>query len=228
MICMAVQRSIKMNKTKYVKKDRDLIPDIISPNMISIVRLCLIPVFILFFAIGFKHEGWKIASAIVFAIAGITDFIDGYIARKFNCVTTMGKFLDPIADKVLVSSALIMILSYYKLFNDTKYGAWLAITVGIFVAVIIARELIISGLREIAAEKHIVLAANMLGKAKTLVQDVAIFVIILSLDMLYYMAPTVGNVFFIIGYVFFCISVVLTIISGVWYLVENRKVFTED
>ena len=169
MTSMAAQRSMKMKKPQYKDKKR-IVPDIISPNVITIVRICMIPLFVLFFYLSF--EGSKIWAACIFAVAAFTDFLDGYIARKYNVVSTVGKFLDPIADKVLVSTAFIVLLT-----NKNFMGTydWMYVCFGIFVAVVLARELIISGFREIAAEKGIVLSAGMLGKIKTVLQDFELF-----------------------------------------------------
>ncbi|MBP5242170.1 MAG: CDP-diacylglycerol--glycerol-3-phosphate 3-phosphatidyltransferase [Clostridia bacterium] len=191
----------------------------ITPNVITVIRILMIPVFVLFFYLDF--EASKIVAAVIFAVAAFTDFLDGYIARKYKLVTNMGKFLDPIADKVLVSTAFIVLLSDL---NFMRTYDWVPVVFGIFVAVILARELIISGFREIAAERNIVLAAGMLGKIKTTVQDISIFVLLISISLLYYMAPQAGTVLFIIGFVLFCVAVLLTLASGIEYIVSNREV----
>lgn len=210
-----------MKQNDYQKKR--LIPDIISPNKITIVRLCLIPLFVIFFYQS--AEGWKIAAACVFALAAFTDFLDGYIARKYNVVTTVGKFLDPIADKVLVATALILLLSNTRFMGTYD---WLPVSMGIFVAVILARELIVSGFREIAAEKKIVLAAGMLGKIKTVVQDITIIVLLVAIDFRYYINIEAGKVLIIVGFSLLCLATVLTVASGLEYLIANRKVFRDN
>jgi CDP-diacylglycerol--glycerol-3-phosphate 3-phosphatidyltransferase len=207
--------------TKPTMKKKRFIPDILSPNVISVIRLCLIPIFVLFFYL--KGENMRFIAAGIFAVAAFTDFLDGFIARKYNKVTTTGKFLDPIADKVLVATALILLLTHEK-FMD-MYD-WMPAMMGIFVAVIIARELIVSVFREIAADKQVVLAAGILGKAKTLVQDVAIIVLIICIGVKYdQYYPDAGLVLFIIGFVLFCIATFLTLVSGAEYIITNRKVF---
>ena len=133
----------------------------------------------------------------------------------------MGKFLDPIADKVLVLAGFILLLSNTNFM--TTY-VWMEAVFGIFVCLIVARELIVSGFREIAAEKKVVLAAGMLGKIKTVAQDIAIFFLLFSIDFLYYINYTAGTVFFIIGFVIFCVAVLLTVVSGVEYIVTNKQV----
>lgn len=211
-----------MKQNSYKPKKR-LIPDIISPNKITIARLCLIPLFVVFFCQS--AEGWKIAAACVFAVAAFTDFLDGYIARKYNVVTTVGKFLDPIADKVLVSTALIVIVSNTRFMNSYD---WLSVCTGIFVAVILARELIVSGFREIAAEKKVVLAAGLLGKIKTVVQDITIIILLIAMDLRYYINIEAGKVMIIVGFCFLCVATALTLASGIEYLVANRKVLGDS
>ena len=210
-----------MKQNDYQKKR--LIPDIISPNKITIVRLCLIPLFVIFFYQS--AEGWKIAAACVFALAAFTDFLDGYIARKYNVVTTVGKFLDPIADKVLVATALILLLSHTRFMGTYD---WLPVSMGIFVAVILARELIVSGFREIAAEKRVVLAAGLLGKIKTVVQDITIIVLLFAIDFRYYINIEAGKVLILVGFSLLCLATALTVASGLEYLIANRKVFRDN
>ncbi len=210
-----------MKKPKY-KKPKRLIPDIISPNKITVARICMIPLFVLFFYLDF--EGARIWAACIFALAAFTDFLDGYIARKYNVVSTVGKFLDPIADKVLVATAFIVMLTNEDFMTTHD---WMFPVFGIFVAVILARELIISGFREIAAEKNTVLAAGMLGKIKTVAQDFAIFFLLFCIDFLYYINRDAGTILFIIGFIIFCVATLMTIISGVEYIVSNRKVFKD-
>lgn len=146
------------------------------PNKITILRILMIPFFILIMTIDF---GWgearvfgtempveHVVGAVLFIIASTTDWIDGYIARKYNLVTNFGKFLDPLADKLLVSSALIVLVE-------------LGLAAGWIVIAIICREFAVTGLRLILAETGEVVAANMLGKIKTWTQIVAIAVLLL-------------------------------------------------
>ncbi len=192
------------------------------PNKISIVRICLIPVFILFFFLEFT--GHYFAAAAIFAIAAATDFLDGYIARSRNLVTNLGKFLDPIADKVLVATAFILLLTAKEAIFAPFGAAATAvyITVSICVCVILARELIISAFRQIAAAAGIVLAAEKLGKYKTLFQDVCIVALLAVGNC----AGTAAQIVAYIGGGLFAIASVLTIISGVSYVVKNKQVLT--
>ena len=194
------------------------------PNKLTMLRLILIPFFITAFYLGF-FTGHYIVALGIFAIASITDFFDGYIARKYNMVTDLGKFLDPIADKVLVLSGLIVLLSDpYETNVFNQLGTIGMIYGGVGVAIIMAREMVVSSLRMMAAKKGIVLAAEMTGKIKTFFTDVTIIFLLLTGDLLT-IAPSVGMIFDYIGLACFGISVILTIISGCSYLIKNKEVF---
>ena len=194
------------------------------PNKLTMLRLILIPFFITAFYLGF-FTGHYIVALGIFAIASITDFFDGYIARKYNMVTDLGKFLDPIADKVLVLSGLIVLLSDpYETNVFNQLGTIGMVYGGVGVAIIMAREMVVSSLRMMAAKKGIVLAAEMTGKIKTFFTDVTIIVLLLTGDSLT-IAPSVGMIFDYIGLACFGISVILTIISGCSYLIKNKEVF---
>ena len=159
-----------------------------------------------------------IISAVIFTLAAFTDFLDGKIARKYNLVTNLGKFLDPIADKVLVSTALIIMLV------SVGNVVILPFYMSIVVAIILARELIVSGFRMVAASKGLVVAADMSGKIKTFVQDIAIVVLLAGADL---MSETY-SVINIIGLVMLSIAGVLTIISGVSCIVKNKQVLKDN
>ncbi len=182
------------------------------PNKLSVLRLILIPVFTAVFFIEAIPYNYLI-SGVIFAIAAFTDFLDGYIARKYNLVTNLGKFLDPIADKVLVSTALIVMLVVDSIMPN--YGA-------IAVAVILARELIISGFRMVAASKGVVLAADKSGKIKTVFQDVAILVLLVGASF-----AGLYSIVNIIGLSLLGIATVLTIVSGIEYIVKNPTVLKD-
>ena len=185
------------------------------PNRLTLARIIMIPVFVVIFYVEAIPYNFAISAA-VFALAAFTDFLDGHIARKYNLVTDLGKFLDPIADKVLVSTALIVMLFPYAAQILPWYGA-------IGVAVILARELIISGFRMVAASKNIVLAADMSGKIKTFTQDISIIVLLCGASFnagIY--TPT--N---IVGLVMLGVSVALTIISGTLCIVKNSAVLKQ-
>lgn len=194
------------------------------PNKLTLARLILIPFFIAAFYLGFFMRHYFVALGI-FVIASITDFFDGYIARKYNMITDLGKFLDPIADKVLVLSGLIVLISDpYETNVFAQVGTIGMIYGGIGVSIIMAREMVVSSLRMMAAKKGVVLAAEMTGKVKTFFTDVTIIILLLTGDLLNF-APSVGIIFDYIGLACFGISVLLTVYSGISYLIKNKEVF---
>lgn len=194
------------------------------PNKITIARICMIPIFVLVFFLENIPFHYGIA-AVIFLVAALTDALDGYIARKYNLITNLGKFLDPIADKVLVSVAMVLTIAL-KAELFPQFGAAqtaIYITTAVAVCVILARELIISAFRQIAASNGVVLAADTLGKYKTVLQDAALFVLLLSADVV----GTFGSVLAWIGFGLFMLATVLTVWSGISYVVNNREVLED-
>ena len=188
------------------------------PNRLSILRIILIPLMVAVFYMTFIPFNYLIC-ALIFLIASITDFLDGYIARKYNLVTDLGKFLDPIADKILVLSALIIMLTYPVIFGGSLGVLFYQLAGGIGVVVIVAREMVVSVLRMVAAGKGKVLAAEKIGKLKTLISDVAIVVLLISGTF---------SIFYYIGIALYLIAVLLTVYSGTVYLIKNWGVFKND
>lgn len=174
------------------------------PNKLTVMRMILIPFFVFFMlAPYFEGYGNYIATAI-FIIASLTDMLDGKIARKYNLVTDFGKFMDPLADKLLVCSALICLIQLGQL------PAWMVI-------IIVSREFIISGFRLVASDNGVVIAANYWGKFKTVSQMAMIIVLIADF----------GGVFDMVGTVLIWIATALTVISLVDYVWANREVLTK-
>ena len=173
------------------------------PNKLTIFRVILIPFFLVFLLVPGIPAGNWIALGI-FIAASLTDLLDGKIARKYNLVTNFGKFMDPLADKLLVCSAMICMIPLGKL------QAW-------FVIIIIAREFIISGFRLVAADNGIVIAASYWGKFKTVSQMFMIIVLIADL----------GGVFDIVGTVLIWLSLILTVVSLIDYIAKNVQVLTQ-
>jgi CDP-diacylglycerol--glycerol-3-phosphate 3-phosphatidyltransferase len=173
------------------------------PNKITVVRIVMIPFFIAALLIDFPYHQPIAATLVV--VAALTDSLDGYLARSRNLVTDFGKFMDPLADKLLVCSALICFVQLGSV------PAWMVI-------IIIAREFAITGLRTLAASDGIVIAASKWGKAKTMSQMTAIVIILLN-----NWPFSIWNI--PMGTIMMVIATILTLISGIDYLVINRKVF---
>ena len=187
------------------------------PNKLTILRICMIPLFVAVYFLEVIPYNFVISAAI-FALAAFTDFLDGYIARKNNLVTNLGKFLDPIADKVLVSTALIIMLVPVGSITVMPWYASLA------VSIILGRELIVSGFRIVAASRNLVLAADKSGKIKTFVQDIAIIVLLVGVQI----NPAIYSVTNIIGLSLLGVATLLTIYSGIGYVVKNKAVLKEE
>ena len=175
------------------------------PNKITMFRVVLIPFFILFMLCPVLGGADKYVAAAIFITASITDFIDGQLARRMNLVTNFGKFMDPLADKLLVCSALICLC-----------GKKIPVVV---VIIIISREFIISGFRLIASDKGVVIAAGWWGKVKTAVSMVMIIVVIIDLQ---------NKPYQILENVLIYASLILTVISLVDYLVKNKEVLKDE
>lgn len=194
----------------------------ITPNQITMVRLILIPVIIFFYlSSSFIYCG-KLISAGVFAVACLTDFLDGYIARKYNMVTNLGKFLDSIADKLLVVCGFILIVADNTIL--APYGV-------IALCIIVAREFIVSALRQIGATKNVVIQADMWGKVKANFQFFAVLLFMIYsffLDNPTILSSQIDLCFFIICYLLLGVTVLATVISGIHYLVAFRGVFKDD
>lgn len=174
-----------------------------TPNKLTIARMIMVPFLVVFMLTDIGGEANRYISLAIFVAASVTDWFDGKIARKYNLVTNFGKFMDPLADKLLVCSALICFIEMGRL------DAWIVI-------IIIAREFIISGFRLIAAENGVVIAANYWGKFKTVSQ--MIMIILLIVDF--------GGVFDILEMIFIWVSVALTIISLMTYILQNKSVLS--
>lgn len=187
------------------------------PCKITLVRILLIPL-VMFFYLTSLFPATKLVALGLFIIACCTDFIDGYVARKYNMVTDLGKFLDPIADKLIATTGILLIIC------STVFAyPW-----GIIVAfVMFARDFEIGLLRQIAATKGVVIAADKLGKFKTIALDIFIpfFMLIDANQTLNFMPQMLLNVCNTLAYLGAMIFVILAVVSGVNYFVKNRKIF---
>ncbi len=172
------------------------------PNKLTVLRVLMIPFFLFFILLSPIRENYNYIAIVIFLLASFTDFLDGYIARKYNLVSNFGKFMDPLADKLLVSSALICL---------TVLGELNVIVV----IIIISREFIITGFRTVASDAGIVIAASKYGKLKTISQMILIPYLMLGLN---------GYISDIIEFNLVIITLVLTIYSAYDYIVLNKEV----
>ncbi len=173
------------------------------PNKLTIARMIAVPFFIAAYLLGYYP-----AALVIFIVASVTDYFDGKIARSQNLVTNFGKIMDPLADKILVYSALCLFI------ESDIIAAWMLI-------IILAREFIVAGMRTVAASEGTVLAAGMSGKIKTFLQMVAVIVYLFAL-CLTDARPTA----MMVGNVLFWASLVMTVYSGTEYVWKNRSVFS--
>lgn len=196
------------------------------PNKITLTRIVMIPIFAFFFYFSMipYHE---LIAAGIFVLAALTDALDGYIARSQNLVTNMGKFLDPIADKVLVSTAFVLLLTRPAVFEYGYLSSWGLVTAGICISLILARELIIGGFRLVAVEKRAVIAADKLGKIKTTIQDITIVILLSTMPFLTG-GSVLKEVICGIGMGLLLLATILTVVSGTNYILKNRQVLYEE
>lgn len=187
------------------------------PNKLSLLRIFLIPIMATVYLLDWAYA--PLVAVGIFLLAAFTDFLDGYIARKYGLVTDLGKLLDPIADKMLVVFSLFLV-SYSAILQPP----WISAVLG---AVIMARELLISIVRQIAATKNVIIHANIYGKIKTFVQDIAIpLLFLLSMkDVLTGFSTTIYDIVYYAAYITFGAATILTIISGIVYIIQNKGVF---
>jgi len=174
------------------------------PNKLTMLRMIMIPFFVLFMAAPFAAG--RYIALVIFIAASLTDTADGYIARKYNLITDFGKFMDPLADKLLVCSAMICLVHT----NEIPY--WIVI-------IIIAREFIISGFRLVAADNGIVIAASWWGKSKTICQMAMIIVVLLNFNFAFW---------HVLETVLIYAALVLTVVSLADYIIKNKQVLGTD
>ena len=176
------------------------------PNKLTIMRVILIPFFVFFLLSPYFPAYGNYIAVAIFIVASMTDMLDGKIARKYNLVTNFGKFMDPLADKLLVCSAMICLIELDRL------AAWIVI-------VIIAREFIISGFRLVASDNGVVIAASYWGKFKTTFQMLMVIVLILDIQMPFFQ---------ILGTVLTYVALILTVVSLIDYIGKNKDVLKDQ
>ena len=185
------------------------------PNILTLARIAAVPFVVVLLMYESKENCFW--AALIFSLAAITDWLDGYLARKWQIVTVLGKFLDPLADKLVVMAALIMLIPL------DRVPAWA-------VLVILAREMVVTGLRSIASAEGIVISASDLGKYKTIFQMVAIIGLLLHYHYYWFFGIEFGFLypsFHNVGIFFFYISLILTVWSGADYLMKFFRVFAK-
>ena len=174
------------------------------PNKLTVVRMALVPFFVAALLLSMTNASLKWVALALFVIASLTDFADGYIARKYNLITNFGKFMDPLADKILTISGMICLIELGRI------PSWIVI-------IIVAREFIISGFRLVAAENGVVIAANYWGKFKTTFQMIMIILMIMNIPQLQILTNIV-----------MWIALALTLISLWTYIMANKQVLAGD
>jgi CDP-diacylglycerol--glycerol-3-phosphate 3-phosphatidyltransferase len=174
------------------------------PNKLTVVRMVLVPFFVAALLLSKTNDSLKWVALALFVIASLTDFADGYIARKYNLITNFGKFMDPLADKILTISGMICLIELGRI------PSWI-------VVIIVAREFIISGFRLVAAENGVVIAANYWGKFKTTFQMIMIILMIMNIPQLQ-----------IVTNIVMWIALALTLISLWTYIMANKQVLAGD
>ena len=174
------------------------------PNKLTVVRMVLVPFFVASLLLSGSNETLKWVALVLFVVASLTDFLDGYIARKYNLITNFGKFMDPLADKILTISGMICLIELGRI------PSWI-------VVIIVAREFIISGFRLVAAENGVVIAANYWGKFKTTFQMIMIILMIMNIPQLQ-----------IVTNIVMWIALALTLISLWTYIMANKQVLAGE
>ena len=174
------------------------------PNKLTVLRMVLVPFFVAALLLSKTNDSLKWVALALFVIASLTDFADGYIARKYNLITNFGKFMDPLADKILTISGMICLIELGRI------PSWI-------VVIIVAREFIISGFRLVAAENGVVIAANYWGKFKTTFQMIMIILMIMNIPQLQIVTDIV-----------MWIALALTLISLWTYIMANKQVLAGD
>ncbi len=177
------------------------------PNKLTVLRVIMVPFFVAFMLYPLAGDASKYVALVLFCVASFTDFLDGHLARKNNLVTNFGKFMDPLADKLLVCSALICL----TVVQNDQLPTWI-------VLIIIAREFIISGFRLVASDNGIVIAASYWGKFKTVSHMTMIIMLILNID---------NPIYNILTWVVVWVGLALTVISLVDYVWKNKQVLTQ-
>lgn len=204
------------------------------PNKLTLTRLFLVPVFVVlvFLEVGVFAKFNDYIAFFVFAVASFTDFLDGHLARKWNMITDFGKLFDSAADKLLCGSALILLIYIFTmaipvpLFENVTMNLAFIICIALFAVIMICREMFITAFKSVAASKGIVIAADMPGKIKAVLQMVGLMIILLVPDTLYFHVLT-AQIIFYVGFACLAVATVMAIVSCVLYCCKYREVFAD-
>ena len=189
------------------------------PNKITCSRIAVIPLVIFFYLASFIPYGiGKFVALFLFMLGAYTDHLDGYFARKYNEVTNLGKFLDPIADKLLVFAALVLICVDHTI---------IPIFAELVLFIMLARDFIVGALRQVAASNNVIISADKWGKLKTVLQDIAISVLLaysalITLNLTVALPALLLTIFMYVGYVLIGLATFVSILSGINYVVKNK------
>lgn len=205
------------------------------PNKLTLTRLFLVPVFVVlvFLEVGVFGMFNDYLAFLVFAIASFTDFLDGYLARKWHMITDFGKLFDSAADKLLCGSALILLVYIFAVvspvFANATMNLAFLICITLFAVIMICREMFITAFKSVAASKNIIIAADMPGKIKAVLQMVGLMIILLVPDTLLFgeVAGLIGQIIFYIGFACLAVATVMAIVSCVLYCCKYREVFAD-
>ena len=191
------------------------------PNKITICRIILIPLIIFFYLAESFLYGGKLIAAILFLVGILTDFFDGHLARKNGQITVLGTFLDSIADKMLVTAALLLVVTDGTI--NAPYGV-------IFATIIVVREFMVSALRQLGASKNVIISADYFGKVKATIQFISLFLIMVYsfLWTREIISGVLLSACYWVSFAGLAITTLITIISGIHYIVKNKDVFKES
>ncbi len=211
-------KKIELTEEERFNRKREKMKNV--PNALSLLRMALVPVFVFFYLADFIPHG-KLTALVIFCIASFTDFLDGYIARKYKVISEFGKFMDSIADKLLTTSAFVLIVAD---------GSILAPLGAIILILTIGRDFIMNGLRQVGAMNNIAIAADKMGKWKAFAQMVALpLFMFLSYEKDFaFLTDAARNVVSIVSYSILGIAVALTVLSLINYLIKNKKVLKNN
>ena len=204
-----------------------------SPNRLTMTRLAMIPIFValVFLEVGAFAKFNDFLAVVIFGFASFTDFLDGYLARKWNMVTDFGKLIDSAADKLLCCSALILLVYVFAVVCGDLFESALMLAVIIcltlFAVIIICREIFMTAFRSLAASRNVIIAADMPGKIKAAAQMFGIVIILFAPDFAAHGLILVSRIVFFVGFALLALSTLMAVVSLVMYLIKYPNIFTD-